>query len=190
MAKDRLRHGSGCSLLEWQLSRLAPHFEEVLVLGKVSARDESYSSCRQLGDPAPFAGKGPLAGLLAGLRGCNSTWLALMPIDMPFFPPEVLPQALASALTSSNGLNFKMLGFLDEESRRQWLPGLYHRELAGGVVSSLRQEKLSLGSFAASVPNHFQPWNYARVDDKSAFLNLNTRHDAEGAGFYLPNDFA
>ncbi len=126
-----------------------------------------------LPDPEPYVGKGPLAGLLAGLTSCRHPWLALLPIDCPFFPPEAYHQALRDCQEQT-----QMIGFRESLSQReQWLPGLYRKDLAERVERALSDEELSLGKFCRSVPHEFVDTELRGLPPE-AFVNLNTPDEA------------
>lgn len=179
--KEHLVDRHGRTLLERQLERLSPHFSDLMLLG-ASAHLAYPQGVRSLPDSEPFAGKGPLAGLLAGLRNCRNLWLALLPIDCPFFPAEAFFEAF-----ERGGPESHVIGFLQRETdRAQWLPGLYHRALIPIVEKALREERLSLKSLVDSVPHRFVSWSGGQVSDEKAFSNMNTPMEAALLGFEMP----
>lgn len=185
--KDRLLDPEGTTLVEVQLRRLSPHFPNLMLLGAPVSGPSLYGE-RSLADPEPFHGCGPLAGLLTGLRHSRSDWLALLPIDCPFFPAQAFLQAVDRAEPGD-----RALGFLQQQSgKEQWLPGLYHRALIPKVEKALKAEQLSLKRLVDSVSHRFLPWCAAHEDgggpicEERAFSNLNTPEQAALLGFNLP----
>jgi molybdopterin-guanine dinucleotide biosynthesis protein A len=182
--KESLVDDVGATLLQHQLDRLSPHFQEVLLL--VGPRATSFShflplaGIRQVCDPLEFSGQGPLAGLLAALQVCRDDWLALMAIDTPFFPPEVLTRSLEMAPEGCPAV-----GFRGPEGRPQWLPGLYRKRLQTSIEATLLRGELSLGRWMQSQQHAFLPWTDP-LPVQRAYANLNTPEQARHAGFRLP----
>lgn len=132
-------------------------------------------------DPEAFCGAGPMAGILAGLNACSTDWLAVLPIDQPFFDPRnFLPALEQSAATD------EVLGFLDSTGREQWVPGLFHRRLKPAVQVSLEADQRSLGQFVRGVPHRFLPVVHGLDGSPDGFTNLNTPEQAAAAGFQWP----
>jgi molybdopterin-guanine dinucleotide biosynthesis protein A len=175
---------SGRTLLQVQLQRLTPHFQEVLVLVGPDARSSpipnSAERAKPIWDPPEHSGHGPLAGLLAGLLACRTDWLALLAVDTPFFPPEAFGQALERAPGGCQAL-----GFVGPEGRPQWLPGLYRPALHSSVEEALGWGERSLGRWMQAREHAFLPWIDSQVPASRAFANLNTPEAARQAGFQL-----
>ncbi len=183
--KEGLIHQSGLSLLQLQLDRLDPFFAEVLLLtGETAKRWPEGGNSRVLVDPRPFAGQGPMAGLLAGLRESATDWLALMPIDNPLFPPEAFVEALLRVGLPDGSGSPLALGFLDQGGHPRWLPGLYHRDLHPTLEEALGSGQLSLGRWVQSVNHVFLPWTHNKVSSERAFTNINTPEEAATLGFH------
>ena len=176
--KETLIDGQGRTLLERQLERLSPHFPDLMLLG-ADAETVAPLNLRALPDQEPFVGRGPLAGLLTGLRSAQQPWLALLPIDCPNLPPEAFFQALESAIDSS-----EILGFQDNGGANHWLPGLYHRRLLPEVQQRLETNRLSLKSLIEKAATHYV--SAASAWDPQAFENLNTPEEASALGFFVP----
>lgn len=186
--KERLLDPEGTTLVEVQLRRLSPHFPDLMLLGDRLEGPSLYGE-RRLADPEPFHGCGPLAGLFTGLRHSRADWLALLPVDCPFFPAQAFFQALDQAESGD-----RVLGFLQQQGgEKQWLPGLYHRALISQVEKALKTEQLSLKRLVESVPHRFLPWSAdlremgVPVCQERAFANLNTPEQAALVGFSRPS---
>lgn len=178
--KETLTDRQGRTLLERQIERLSPHFSDLMLLG-ANAETLAPLHLRALPDQEPFVGRGPLAGMLTGLRSAQQPWLALLPIDCPNLPPEAFFQALEFATDSS-----EILGFQDSTGAKHWLPGLYHRRLLPRVQRSLESNCLSLKSLIAKAATHYV--SAASAWDSQAFENLNTPDEASALGLFAPQN--
>lgn len=158
---------AGRSLIAHAVERLEPQVDRLAISAN--------------GDPARLAGlglpvlpdtdasQGPLSGLLAGLDWAarlGATHLVSVPVDAPFFPPDLVPRLLlagegvGAALARSGGNDHPTFGL--------W---------PAGAAPALRDflasgEKARVRSFADSL-------HAARADfpDDGAFANLNTPED-------------
>lgn len=170
--------------MRYQVERLATFFPHLLLLSGAYQRallDLAHlSNLRVVPDPCAHAGKGPMAGLLAGLRCCSTEWLAVLPIDSPYFPPQAFDDALA--LVGQH----RVLGWIDAEGKQQWLPGLYHRGLMSSLERSLEREALSLGRWVADQNPAYLPWTRSEMPAPRAFININTPAQAAASGFAMP----
>lgn len=179
--KEQLIDAGGQSLLEAQVARLRPHFEQLLLLSGPSHKE--LPGAPGVPDPEPFAGRGPLAGLLAGLEAASHDWLALLPLDQPYFPPEAFRMALARHSCSASP---RAIGFLDPTGRRQWLPGLYHRKLRKPLRQALAGGVTRFGEWVETVQPTFIEWAELYSESVLAFCNLNSPEQAAAAGYRLP----
>lgn len=185
--KETLVDGDGQTLLDLQVKRMTPHFQEIVLLNgrQIKAVDHLDSSAlRQVCDPQGYLGEGPLAGLCAALRVCRSDWIALLPIDLPYFPPEALLGAVGRAPEDSLAV-----GFLDEQDGPHWLPGLFSCRLQSAVEIALAGGERSLSRLVSSVQHTYLPCQEDLVRAPEAFFNLNTPEQAIAAGFRLPSVF-
>lgn len=183
--KERLVDGAGRTLLESQRDRLSPYFPGLLLL--TGPDDKALTGERCAVDPAPFAGQGPLAGLLAGLLASSTDWLALMPLDNPYFPPDAFRLALARALDRNPARSLPhAIGFIDGQGHRQWLPGLYHRDLRGSLDEALGSGERRFGGWVSTANPVYLAWEHPEVDSARAFTNLNTPEAAAAAGYSFP----
>lgn len=185
--KERLRDSKGRSLLQIQLDRLVSHFTDVLLLSgevKKCLLPVTFSTnVRVVPDPPTYQGQGPMAGLLAGLRACRTPWLALIPVDNPYFPCEVFAETIEHV-----GVQPRAVGWIDHEDRFQWLPGLYHRDLISPLEKSLSRGELRFGRWIKAQGGTFLPWQHGEVLASRAFSNLNTPEQARFAGFVRTGD--
>ena len=91
---DKARHPvEGRPMIERVHGVLSPLVATVLV--SVRDRDTDYAlPARRVVDAYP--GAGPLAGLHAGLRHCQTPWLLALACDLPFLRAETLQALLAA----------------------------------------------------------------------------------------------
>ncbi len=183
--KHLLTDGRGRTLLQVQLRRLSPHYQETLVLtGPQSLPQES--GFRNVSDPEEWNGQGPLAGLLAAFKVASAPWVALFGVDQPNFDPELHRWLLGTASSSSQGPQPKILSLSDRRGQPQWLVGLYHREVIKPLQEFLTSGERAIHRFASRVPTlTLRPPDELAPDD-TPFLNLNTPEQARAAGWGIP----
>jgi molybdopterin-guanine dinucleotide biosynthesis protein A len=86
----------GRPLIEHALARLRPQVDAVVI-----SANRNLDAYRALGvpviadDPEFGAFAGPLAGILAALRGAPSEWLAVVPCDAPMLAPDLVARLRA-----------------------------------------------------------------------------------------------
>ena len=177
--KQWLCDDTGCSLLQLQCRRMAPHFSELLLLCGSRPPAIAIEGTRAVCDPEAFAGQGPLPGLLGGLRQCRTPWLALLPVDCPNFPPEAFLEAPDRA-SGQPAIGFLLQG------TRQWLPGLYHVDLLSSLEDFLASGSRAMGRYVERVEHVFLPWTHQTISAERAFTNLNTPEQAAAEGFRIP----
>ena len=118
----------------------------------------------------PFAG--PLAGVLAGLQGASSDWVALAPCDAPALPADLVAR-LADAVGGASA------AVPVAADRRQPVFALVRRATAPALGAFLR-------SGGRAVHRWFETLDAVEVpfDDATAFRNINAPVDGgvEGAG--------
>ena len=86
----------GHPLLEHVLKQLQPQVEAVVIVAN-RQRDAYAAYGTTVVDDGPYKGRGPLAGIAAGLNAANSEWALCVPGDAPLLPPDLL-QRLQLAL--------------------------------------------------------------------------------------------
>jgi molybdenum cofactor guanylyltransferase len=72
----------GCTILERQLSALAPLTDDIMIIGDTSRALPDVATVRAVPDRAP--GSGPLGGLDAALAAARHDRVVLLACDMPF----------------------------------------------------------------------------------------------------------
>lgn len=152
----------GRSLLGWQLERLGAHFAEVLVAdsGPDSPLSELPPGVRLVHDL--HRGKGPLAGIEAGLAAAGRDALFVLAVDMPHVPLEVAQDLLRR----SEG----------HDAAVPLLPGgpepvaaVYRQSAAAEISVAIREDRLQ-ASAALRELNAV----YVEGLDPGWFANLNT----------------
>jgi molybdopterin-guanine dinucleotide biosynthesis protein A len=127
---------------------------------------------------------GPLAGMLAGLRACETDWLACVPCDVPAFPADLV-DCLARAVESRRALlafaasSSALVDSPEHESAWRAHPVfcLIHRSLVDDLADHLDcGDKRVLGWLT----RHAHA--VVRFDEPSRFDNLNTLSDLTQAG--------
>lgn len=111
---------------------------------------------------------GPLAGMLAGLRHCGTTYLATVPCDTPNFPVDLVAR-LAQGLESNGVEMATAYTHEDGELRAQPVFCLMKISLRASLQDFIDSGERRTGLFAV---NH----RSANVvfDDSAAFANANT----------------
>lgn len=166
--------GQDKGLLDWHgrplaanaLERLRPQVDTLLISANRHQAEYSALGAPVIGDRMPdYAG--PLAGLQAGLHTCTTPLLALVPCDVPGFPPDLVAR-LREAL-SMTGAPIAYAATAERQHptfllcRRELLPDL-DAYLAQGS-RKVREWLQRNGAAEASFP------------DEAAFANLNRPED-------------
>ena len=121
-------------------------------------------------DDGAFAGLGPLAGILAGLRwaaGRGAMNLATVPVDVPFLPPD-----LAERLATTDRLAFAAVA-----GRTHWAIGRWPVDLADALQAHLA------GARDRSVRGFADVCGFGEVafGPGDPFFNVNTPEDLDEA---------
>jgi molybdopterin-guanine dinucleotide biosynthesis protein A len=112
---------------------------------------------------------GPLAGMHAGLKECNTPWLVTVPCDSPFIAHDLVSR-LATHIGSAD------IAVARSEGRLQPVFALLRRELLPGLEIYLSNGGRKAGAWLASL-------TLAAVDfdDSAAFANINTPEELASA---------
>lgn len=174
LPKEGLVNGAGQTLLDYQLSRLTPHFEHSMILSGCKSAEQLSTSFAPLPpvyqDPEEWANCGPLVGLLVALDKTPTPWLTLVAVDQPNYPPRLALEATRSS---------SLVVFEDTSGRLQWLGGLFHRRLRAAIEESLRNGTRAFRGFL----DNFEDVTIVPGQDQGSFLNINTPMEARAAGF-------
>jgi molybdenum cofactor guanylyltransferase len=164
----------GMPLAQHALRRLASQVGRLMLNA-----NRSFDFYRTLGAPV-FSDEipdfpGPLAGMLAGLAHCETTYLLTVPCDSPFFPTD-LGARLAMGLLES-GADIATAYTSDGENLfPQPVFCLMKRSLQNDLRSFIQRGERKTGLWARELKG-------ARVlfPDAAAFANFNTLAELEGA---------
>src|SRR5882762_3211872 len=121
----------GKPLLEHVLKQLQPQAEAVVVVAN-RQRDAYTAHAATVVDDGPYRGRGPLAGIAAGLNAADSEWVLCVPGDAPLLPPDLL-QRLQLALQRDRA----DLAVVNDGSGRQPLCCLLPRRLLADLQAFL-----------------------------------------------------
>jgi molybdopterin-guanine dinucleotide biosynthesis protein A len=126
------------TLLEWVVMRLAASFGEVLL--SVGAADDQLSRALPQGLPGRLVfdlhlGRGPLAGIEAGLAATSFDAVFAVACDMPHVTPE-LAAALLRAAQGRDAAVPRVGG------RPEPVCAVYRQSAAGAVSAALREGRL------------------------------------------------
>jgi molybdopterin-guanine dinucleotide biosynthesis protein A len=120
-----------------------------------------------------FEGGGPLAGLLAGLEGATTEWVAVLACDLPRANAGALRALLAEA--EREGLDVCLL---ELERGTQPLFGVYRRRCAEAVRAALEAGERRMVAFhgrsAGGAPLRVGSLGAGRLGGPELALNLNT----------------
>lgn len=161
------------SLVQHLINRTAPQVSEIMI--SANRNIETYSD---LGFPVyedelnNFAG--PLAGILAALKHCQTDWLLTVPADSPFIPLD-LAQRLSSNIQDSKII------MAHDGKRLQPTFALIHKSLQASLEDFLKK-----GERKTRVWMQQQPHNIVDFSDQAdAFININTEDDLENAETHI-----
>lgn len=112
---------------------------------------------------------GPLGGWLAGLRHCETPYLASVPCDSPGFPPDLVAR-LAEALETQAA----DIAIAATPSRLQPVFCLMRRHLADDLQRCLERGERRVQHWTA-----LHPRVEVMFEDEAAFRNFNTLGDLE-----------
>ncbi|MDM3871887.1 molybdenum cofactor guanylyltransferase MobA [Porticoccus sp. W117] len=160
---------NGKPLVRYAADNLRPHVSTILV--NANSGHEDY---QKLGfavvDDGEYAHRGPLAGILAGVRAATTPYIAISACDQLALPAEVYPQLLDAAQNNDNGL-----AVARDSERLHPTCAVVATGAAPSLESHLQQNQLRVGLW-------FQQQGatevcFAGVD----FHNINTPEDIQRA---------
>ena len=96
------RFGSPKAFAEWagrpfyerSLEALSPFCEECIVVTRPELVERFPEGLLVTTDMEPFAGQGPIAGILSGMEELRATSYIVLPCDMPFMTADVIGRLL------------------------------------------------------------------------------------------------
>ncbi len=157
----------GLPLAQHALRRLALQVGKVMInANRNIAEYEKMGSPVLTDEVGNFAG--PLAGILAGLKHCDTPYLATVPCDTPNFPYDLV-ERLSRGLVGIGGT--MAMAFTPEGAglRRQSVFSLMHVSTRESAIAFVRSGQGNLGLWASQ-----QRCAQVVFEDESAFFNANT----------------
>lgn len=129
--------------------------------------------------------QGPLAGMLAGLAGCETEWLVTVPCDTPHFPADLVRRLYTAARAAAVRVAMPVTeGPADEagppgrEGRTGPQPQpvfcLMHRSLRPAIEAALAAGERKIERFTRGQGQVLVPFA-----DPQAFFNINTLQELE-----------
>lgn len=177
MGKDKaLLPFEGKPLIARLAERLSALCEETVV----SARSEDAYAFLDLPCVRDrFPGRGPLAGLHAGLLAASRPWVFALACDMPFFSEELLRRQWQLAATEDWDVVCPESG-----GGLEPLHALVHRRAIPAVERVLRSTDFQVSTFFPDVRARILRWMEVRAIDPEGlcFHNWNRPADVPAAG--------
>ncbi len=153
------------TFLSHLIDQLNPQVAQLMIGGSPEAQLYNAFKVTTLFDPPPYQGAGPLAGIYAAMRYCQTSFLFSTPCDCPCLPDSILPDLMQSLTEKCADI-----AIVDDGTRQQPLCALMKTEL-----------KVDLGAYLASGETKVFGWveqcnsvvvNFAQHADY--FCNINT----------------
>jgi molybdopterin-guanine dinucleotide biosynthesis protein A len=159
----------GRPLVEHVIERLAPQVGALRIsanrsLDRYAALGFAVVTDDPVGPPFP----GPLAGLLAGLQGIDSAWLAVVPCDAPRLPRDLVERLAYAATTGRRAAVARTAAGVEP------LFCLLHRTLEGDL-----RDALATGSRRAEAWLNAVGAVQVLFDEAAAFVNINRPDDLQ-----------
>lgn len=154
---------------------LRPHCARLWVAARAD-HAASYGSCGlDVLDDGPYAGAGPLAGVLAALRASQAQWVIAAPCDMPLLPADYAPRLILAMRHASTELLVASTG-----ERRHFACAAWRTSLRGALAQYLASGGRRVEAFLDQVG--YAAVNFSQPD---GFLNINTPADLAQAQQHL-----
>ncbi len=159
-------------LVQHVFERLAPQVRTVLL-----SANRNHARYRALGfaplDDGPYPYAGPLAGLRAGLRACDTPWLLAVACDLPRLPLDLCARLLAAAPRKDARARVPFDG-----TRHQYACVLLPASALAAIEDNLKNGRHSLQALFATTG--WLSVDFSRdAQRQDAFANLNTLADFE-----------
>lgn len=171
MGKDKggLAHGED-SFLEQKIALLGSFFRNVIVAGSGPA--VQAGNVVAVGDAEN--GKGPLAGIIAGLTASESDWNFITTIDTPEINPDFLHWITAESEPEYEAI------IPVHENRLECLNGLYRARVATYLIEKAREGEYSVTECLNGIHiKKVHPPSIILMNHPNLFININTPEDYE-----------
>lgn len=145
---------NGIAVIERMIGELAPVSRRVLIAGG-QHHDYDHLGLEVVRDQYP--GRGPLAGLYAGLSAATTEWSLVVACDMPFVHREVFAEIkervtrIEKGNTSTKKDKHVQAVIVDAGGRIQPLLAAYRREVLPGLQLALEGNKLRMSEWVTSL---------------------------------------
>lgn len=151
------------------LERIRPHVAKVLLSANRNATVYAGFGCDTVPDLTDTY-PGPLAGLQAALKRCETELLVMVPCDVPLFPPDLVPALYASMQSGSADLAVAVA-----EGERQAVFLMLKCSLRSELDLYLQTNRRSvLGFIDHCIAQGYRLAEVAFSDQGHAFANINT----------------
>ncbi len=165
-------------LIQWAIESLSPQVNECWINANDDQADYAKWGLKIIKDEAPFFQCGPLSGIYTALKIIQTEWLAVIPIDSPWIPPQFITQQLSVVTTGKINHQKKnqplTILVAQENGMIEPMFSIIHRTAYSRLVEFLHEnEKKSSSAFLLTLPHIKTIWQ-----DKFYFChNLNTQKD-------------
>jgi molybdopterin-guanine dinucleotide biosynthesis protein A len=160
-------------LVEWVLARIRPQVDSILIsANRHLAVYQNYGAV--ITDDRPDY-RGPLAGILAGLRAATTEWVLACPGDTPHLPANLVAVLWAALQNGGVGKKASHIALPHDGERAQPLPMLVHRASAADLTAYLDAGGRSVYGWLDDRRTVIAPFDCAA----DAFRSLNQPADFE-----------
>ncbi len=118
---------------------------------------------------------GPLAGLLTGLRHCDTPWLLSASCDSPHLSPQLVERLVQAATDQKAEVAVPTTVDPDGTVRHHWVCALIHQHCRASLESAIQQGERRVGQWIKSCR-----WISVSFGDPAAFMNINTLETLHG----------
>ena len=161
----------GKPLVAYVLARLAPQVGALLI--NANQNRERYAAFGHPVVPDEVGGfAGPLAGLHAGMTHAATRFVATVPCDSPFLPPDLVAR-LAAALARAHA----QLAVAHTYAQPHPVFALVSRDVLPHLTAFLRDGGRKIDEWYASLAVVAVPFD----DEEAAFRNINTADELKAA---------
>ncbi len=171
----------GCTLLQRAVFNLEFLGSEIIIVKAPGASLPPVTSCLNLKvTEDPVTGKGPLAGILAGLSASNYRQNLVVACDMPLLNRELLKYII----TASSGFQAAIPRF---GQQLEPLQAVYSKDCTPEIEKLMNGDRLKVDYLFPLVRTHFiEMSDIERFDPQHlSFMNINTLTDLDNASKFI-----
>ena len=171
----------GCTLLQRAVFNLEFLGSEIIIVKAPGASLPPVISCLNLKVAEdPVTGKGPLAGILAGLSASNYRQNLVVACDMPLLYRELLTYII----TASSGFQAAIPRF---GQQLEPLQAVYSKDCTPEIEKLMNGDRLKVDYLFPLVRTHFiEMSDIERFDPQHlSFMNINTLTDLDNASKFI-----